>query len=282
MAHPKALLLSFSIGCLFTQSTAQAIVQSCVKDIVINGLTAAPIGATISITVIVDNDDSNPKYTQTVPFTNGDADLPEEICFDFDTSTTTNYISYNPKRGGFIALNILDDAATFGGASALFPNPSNGSVKSAINTETVSVLDGTMTFTLYHQISTAASNLFLKIANRNFNVFRQCFDLKRLCLYEGGIENPQYPSDCSANFSSSDITLNPDNTAAKSYILNDNDADIWTSTPAPTSLIPAGTNSESRKCWSPYSQYVIIDLSGITSFSAIRYFSKHFAMRKCV
>eukprot|EP01083_Nonionella_stella_P193431 714445_1 len=165
----------------------------------------------------------------------------------------------------------MGDASVFGGVQDWFP-PSNGSTKSsfASRSHTMNV-GGIISYNLYHQIST--TNVYLKIANRNFNVYRQCFELKKLCIYPGGIEDPKYPSDCinDTTLTSALITLQPTGTGtSKDDILDDDPATKWAPTGGSSQPPPEGGNYQN--CWTPYSQYIVIrlaEINAISGFSSI-------------
>eukprot|EP01083_Nonionella_stella_P140789 432517_1 len=164
----------------------------------------------------------------------------------------------------------MGDRSQFGGVQDSFPQ-SNGSTKSsfASRSRTMPNIGGTISYNLYHQISTA--NVYLKIANRNFNVYRQCFELTKLCIYPGGIESPMYPNDCIDNttLTSALITLQPTGTGTpKDDILDDDHVTKWA--PAAGTTMPVGGSYPD--CWAPYSQYIMIrlaEINGISAFSSI-------------
>eukprot|EP01084_Bolivina_argentea_P272174 463329_1 len=278
----SSTMLSFFlvIVCIYKLSNASMVVQSCVKNINVANLATSdtnnpyPTGPnTFKISIVIDSE--SPIDTSFTTLSGGSASFPTKICFDFDSSNPsfTPIISYNPIRGRSITFNIMGNGNTFGSVTTLFPHLSFGSNKTAFITDTLSVqpistFDGTITFSIYHQIKT--SNVYLKIANRNFNVYRQCFKMKRLCIYPGGIENPIYPNDCIA-LTNANIEVNPNENGLtdENNLLDNNDSNIWQSTPTPTSAIPTGPNMQ--KCWAPYSQYIIVDLAtiGVTAISSI-------------
>ena len=133
------------------------IVQSCVKDINIINLSGDTVSNDdVYITITVDS--LSPQNTDTVSF-NGNATMSTEICFDFDTSTTTDIISRRPSRGRAIKFEIFNSLTTsYGFVSTLFPNPINGSIKSSFISDTSNIqptanFSGILTYSLYHQIS---------------------------------------------------------------------------------------------------------------------------------
>eukprot|EP01083_Nonionella_stella_P193432 714446_1 len=167
----------------------------------------------------------------------------------------------------------MGDASQFGGVHDFFPIPSNGSIKSSFlsQSHTIPNVNGTISYNLYHQISTA--NVYLKIANRNFNVYRQCFELNKLCIYPGGMDDPIYPNDCidDTTLTSALITLQPTGTGtSKDDILDDDPATKWAPTGGSSQPPPEGGNYQN--CWTPYSQYIVIrlaEINAISGFSSI-------------
>ena len=124
------------------------------------------------------------------------------------------------------------------------------------------------------------NGVYLKIANRNFNVYRQCFSMHTLCIYPGGEANPS----CISNtlLSVNDIEVIPDDngdTTNEAYLLDEDysSSSTWTSTPSPTASPTLPTGGDLGKCWAPFTQYIIVKLAdlytdhNIQSISSIRY-----------
>ena len=134
------------------------VIQSCVKDIIVNNLhedVYANIANTFYVKIEVNDDRIN--TTEIVSLINGSATMnsgtSNAICFDFDH---TAIISYYPPRGTRIRFDIAGDGHKYGSITALFPNPSSGSTISSFRTDTnktISSFGGTITYSLYHQMS---------------------------------------------------------------------------------------------------------------------------------
>jgi len=242
------------------------IVQSCVKDINILSLSGAVVDSdNVYITITVDSE--TPQDTVAVAY-GATISFPTEICFEFDTANTTTVISRYPTRGKFIQFDIKrqTDSVLYGTVTAFFPNPTAGSSKSAFKTETKAItptatLDGDLQYSLYHQIKT--SSVFLKIANRNFNVYRQCFSVHTLCLYAGGQENP---TTCVSELTTSHLQVYPTDafmeTEEAANLLDGSTSTYWTVSPTQPAL-PTGVDM--GECWAPFSQYIVVNLNAISA-----------------
>ena len=116
----------------------------------------------------------------------------------------------------------------------------------------------------------------MKIANRNFNVYRECFTVWSVCLFEAGIPNPTFPTNC-ISLPRSAIRLEPNDTNSNRDNARDNDdSTFWEVTPSPTSQFiqtGVGVDGVNSVCWKPYDQWIWINFAslGITSFSSIGY-----------
>eukprot|EP01083_Nonionella_stella_P084839 234926_1 len=265
--------LLVALGCLCVTLHGQMIIQSCVRNISVSNLSASvsyPTGNEFYITISVDSVAEPSRFvnTTTTTVSSNSANLPQEICFNFNTSNPSTDISRTPFAGDQITFAIMGDRSQFGGVQDSFPQ-SNGSTKSsfASRSRTMPNIGGTISYNLYHQISTA--NVYLKIANRNFNVYRQCFELNKLCIYPGGMDDPIYPNDCidDTTLTSALITLQPTGTGTpKDDILDDDAATKWAPTGGSSQPLPVG--GDYQNCWAPYSQYIMIRLAEITDVSA--------------
>ena len=140
------------------------IVESCVKNIIfknLNGPNLYPTDGSFFVSITVaGSTDSNIKNINGISLdNNGNGELNETICWQFDTSITTTIVSYKPTKGQSIIFELMGDPTNYGSYPTNFPNPTSGSQVSVIrrdnnkNIQDVATFDGTISYTLFHRIS---------------------------------------------------------------------------------------------------------------------------------
>eukprot|EP01083_Nonionella_stella_P039115 106382_1 len=101
------------LGCLCVTLRAQMIIQSCVRDISVSQLSTSvsyPTGIDeFYITISVDSVAEPARFvnTTTATISSRSATIPQEICFDFDTSNPPTDISRKPFVGDRITFAIM-------------------------------------------------------------------------------------------------------------------------------------------------------------------------------
>ena len=129
-------------------------------------------------------------------------------------------------------------------------------------------------------LNTGTKGTNLKISNRNFNVFRDCFELWSICLFEAGVENPVRPTNC-IDLSSLNVNLEPNDNSELANILDNNENTKWDNPTLAEGTFLTGSGIGSYgidpSCWKPYDQWIIIPLEtlftddSVSGFSSIGY-----------